>query len=72
MTFKMKLMSVGGGVSDINFFLNTGDKVALNGTDATFVNLGTTGLSVGVPEPGTALLMGLGLAGLGLTSGRKR
>ena len=31
-----------------------------------------TGLAVGVPEPGSATLLGLGLAGLWLLGGRRR
>lgn len=60
------------GTTVISVFIATGDDVTVNGVsmigDLTFVE--SVEITV-IPEPGTALLMGLGLAGLA-AAGRRR
>ena len=61
---------IGGtdGVANVDVFLNSGDGNLGGGASLA---IGTSVDYVPVPEPGTALLMGLGLAGLGLAGRRK-
>jgi len=61
---------IGGldGVANVDVFLNSGDGNLGGGGSAS---IGTSVDYVPIPEPGTALLMGLGLAGLGLAGRRK-
>jgi hypothetical protein len=70
-TFRLKLTAVGPGTSDIVFFQNTGDIIQKDGVNVAFNSSNTTGVTV-IPEPGTALLMGLGLVGLGVAGRRNR
>jgi len=66
----LQFQVIGGldGVANIDVFLNSGDLI-VGGTTSSFA--GASVDYVPVPEPGTALLMGLGLAGLGLAGRRK-
>lgn len=68
-TFRLKLTAVGPGTSDIVFFINQGDIVQKDGVNVAFNSANTTNVTV-IPEPGTALLMGLGLVGLGVAGRR--
>jgi len=68
---------IGGldGIADIDVVLNSGDGCsgALGAAcgSGDFVLVGTSIAYTPVPEPGTALLMSLGLAGLGFSGRRK-
>jgi hypothetical protein len=70
-TFRLKLQALAPGTSDIIYFQNTGDEVSNPGSVVLFTSDNTTNVTV-VPEPGTALLMGLGLVGLGVAGRRNR
>ena len=70
-TFRLKLTAVGPGTSDIVYFTNTGDLIANDGNAVALNSANTTNVTV-IPEPGTALLMGLGLVGLGVAGRRNR
>ncbi len=57
------LDNVGGAFSTVN---------SGHGAWGSFADAGWGSVSVSVPEPGTLFLLGLGLAGLGLTSRRQK
>ena len=73
-TLVFHVADVGDGIGEINLLLDglTGNVYvdAAGGTDGD-LNFGSAGIAVITPEPSTALLVGLGLIGLGV-AGRRR
>lgn len=66
------LLPVGETTTPVNSFFASGDSFNLNGANLGGVGFNGVNILVEViPEPGTALLMGLGLAGLS-AAGRRR
>jgi hypothetical protein len=71
-TFRLKLTAIGGGISNVTAFVNSGDAIS-NLAGPVAANFTGSVVSVNpIPEPGTALLMGLGLVGLGVAGRRNR
>jgi PEP-CTERM motif len=62
-----------GGTTAITQIVTVGDDVTVNGVVSAYTPAAASGpiTVLPIPEPGTALLMGLGLAGLGV-AGRRR
>jgi len=68
-----QVVGAGDGTANVDVVFNNGDGIFINAADTDPSNLLLTGTSVSiVPEPGTALLMSLGLAGLASAGRRNR
>ena len=63
-TTTLTFEAIGGGSTSVDLVYLTGDGIIAGGDTVQDPSLLGPGISVVVPEPGTALLMGLGLAGL--------
>ena len=69
----LTFLAVGGGDGSIAVAFQSGDRIlGAAGADITSTAALTDATVTVVPEPGTALLMGLGLAGLGAAGRRNR
>jgi hypothetical protein len=67
----------GAGVTNLTQFMGDGDEAIINGVvnvpgDSPGISFGQAITVTVVPEPGTALLMGLGLTGLSMAGRRRR
>ena len=68
----LTFVALAPGTINLNFLIAPGDDVTVNGVSVSgAVGLGQSASITVVPEPTTALLMGLGLAGLAAAGRRK-